>query len=89
MPVHRGAAACQLLTHAGCTMSTRRQQRKAKQAKLRELQTTRPKLPAPKEVTPRRWIEEPFYLIELGLHKEPFVGNVPRFQEGVIIKIKW
>lgn len=86
--MHRCAAACQPLTHAGCTMSTRRQQRKAKAAKLLELQTPPKKVPAPKEATPRRWIEEPFYLIELGLHKEPFVGSVPRFQEGVIIKIK-
>ena len=70
-------------------MSTRRQQRKAKQAKLRELQTPRPKLPALKETTPPQWKQadpEPWVLADFGLHKEPFVGVVPRFQEGPIIK---
>ncbi len=36
--------------------------------------------------TPTRLqIREPFYLHELGLHNEPLMGSVPRFQEGAII----
>ncbi|THF70487.1 hypothetical protein E7T06_07215 [Deinococcus sp. Arct2-2] len=41
------------------------------------------------EITPKQWKQldpAPWYLPELGLEREPFMGLVPRYQVGVIIR---
>ncbi|WP_019008965.1 hypothetical protein [Deinococcus aquatilis] len=41
------------------------------------------------QTTPKQWKQRdptPWYLPDLGLEREPFIGQVPRYQPGVVIR---